>query len=274
MAFETYENSVEQSEPFELYQFSYQGGTFRFTSDAKDHVQSGVTWTRVPGLSRTAIEDSGDISKSSLTLTAPEDFQMSLIFETYPPSDVVELEVFRVQRSDPTDVKTMWIGRILNATWGVGFSTLLGESLITRLKQPGLRRIYSKNCPHLLYGSDCRASQIAFEEEVTLEGVLSDGFQLLSSTFDTFVDGFFAGGKIEYDAGGGNIFRRGIREHVGSLITLTHPIPGLPTTATISAWPGCDRTKATCVSKFANLENYGGFPYMTQKNPFGQNSIY
>lgn len=274
MAFEDYENSTELSEPLELYQFSYQGGTLRFTSDARDHVQSGVTWTRVPGLSRTPIEDTGEISKSSLTLTAPEDFQVSALFEVYPPSDVVELEVFRIQRSDPTDVKTQWIGRVLNASWGVGFSTLTCESLLTRLKQPGLRRIYAKNCPHLLYGSDCRASLIDFEEVVVLEGILSDGFQLLSSTFDTFVDGFFAGGKMEFDFGGGNVERRGIREHVGSLITLTHPIPGLPTTAEISAWPGCDRTKPTCVSKFNNLVNYGGFPYMTQKNPFGQNSIY
>lgn len=274
MAFEDYEESVELSQPVELYVFSYQGGTLRYTSDAEDIDLSGVIYQAIPGLSRSEIEDTGDVSRSSVTLTAPEDFAISRLFEVYPPSDVVELSILRYQRADPTDIKVFWPGRVLNATWAVGNSTLMCESLMTRLKQPGLRRPYSKNCPHLLYGADCRASQILHEQSITLDGVGSDGFVLISGDFDAMPDNFFAGGKIEFDAGGGNVERRGIREHVGSAVTITHPISQLLSTSTISAWPGCDRTKATCQSKFSNLDNYGGFPYMTQKNPFGQNSVY
>lgn len=275
MAFETYEESVEHGQPVELYVFGYQGGVFRYTSDADDFTLSGQIYEAVPGLSRSPIDDTGDVAKSSLTVTAPEDFYISKLFEVYPPSDVVELSVYRLQRSDPSDIKTMWLGRVLNATWGVGYSQLLCESMQTRLKQPGLRRIYSKNCPHLLYGSDCRASQILFEDVVEIEAITNGGFHLHSSSFGAAPTAdYYAGGKIAFDAGGGIIERRGIREHVGDVIVITHPIPSLLQTSTISAWPGCNRTLSDCRLKFNNVPNFGGMPYMVEKNPFGQSSVY
>ena len=157
MPFATYETSIDSGEPVELYVFAYQGGTFYHTSASEDFDLAGVIYTSVPGLSRSQIDDTGEISKSSLTLTAPEDYIISALFEVYPPSDVVELTVYRLHRADPTDIKTMWLGRVLNCTWSVGYSTLMCESMQTRLKQPGLRRIYSKNCPH--GSSVCRSAK-------------------------------------------------------------------------------------------------------------------
>jgi hypothetical protein len=31
---------------------------------------------------------------------------------------------------------------------------------------------------------------------------------------------------------------------------------------TFTAYPGCDKTQNTCTSKFNNLVNFGGFPYV------------
>jgi hypothetical protein len=36
---------------------------------------------------------------------------------------------------------------------------------------------------------------------------------------------------------------------------------------------GCDRTFATCQSKFGNSLNFGGFPWIPVKNPFAGDSI-
>jgi uncharacterized phage protein (TIGR02218 family) len=274
MTFAIYEESIEGGQPVELYVYHYQGGTFYHTTADADYDLAGVIYTAVPGLSRSEIDDTGEISKSSLTLTAPENYIISALFEVYPPSDVVELTVYRLQRADPTDPKIMWLGRVLNCTWSVGYSTLMCESMQTRLKQPGLRRIYSKNCPHVLYGSECRANQVFFEETATLDAITAAGFDLHSPDIAGFPDGYFSGGKMAFDAGGGIIDRRSIRTHLGDRITLSHPIPALDSSSTITLWPGCDRTKETCITKFNNLENYGGFPYMREKNPFGQSSVF
>ena len=37
--------------------------------------------------------------------------------------------------------------------------------------------------------------------------------------------------------------------------------------------PGCDLRAATCAAKFGNLPNFGGFPEIPGRNPFGGGSI-
>ena len=37
--------------------------------------------------------------------------------------------------------------------------------------------------------------------------------------------------------------------------------------------PGCDLRAATCAVKFGNLANFGGFPEIPGRNPFGGTSI-
>jgi hypothetical protein len=41
----------------------------------------------------------------------------------------------------------------------------------------------------------------------------------------------------------------------------------------LTLYPGCDHLKATCLAKFDNLPNYGGFPYIPARNPLDGRSI-
>jgi uncharacterized phage protein (TIGR02218 family) len=73
---------------------------------------------------------------------------------------------------------------------------------------------------------------------------------------------------------------RGIKSHQGTgtgtpSVEITYEIPNFPVGGDVlSLYPGCDHSMATCISKFNNLVNYGGFPYMTQKNPWSNVSIF
>lgn len=274
MSFDVLEKSTESGSPAELYEFAYAGGTSRYTSAAADVVISGTTYTQLNGLSRSAIEDAGDIYKSALTITAPEDFTVSKLFEVYPPSDVVTCAIKRVQFADLTDVATIWLGRILNVAWPPGHSTLTCESVFSRLKQPGLRRVYSRTCPYVLYGDECKAISTSFQETAILNALSADGFTLSSATFSAHADGYYAGGKLVFDAGGGIVEKRGIRSSsaAGSLV-ITHPITTLTAASTVVVNPGCDHTLVTCQSKFGNSLNFGGQPYIPVVNPF-TNSVY
>lgn len=273
MSFDTYERSTEQSQPSELYEFVTGGGTYRYTSAADTVVISGVPYAQQAGLSRSSIEDAGDIYKSALTVTAPEDFPVSLLFEVYPPSDVVTLKVQRVQLADLTDVKAIWLGRILNVGWQPGRSTLTLESLFSSLKHPGLRRIYSRSCPYLVYGPECKADVLAFQELAPLNAMSVDRFSISSATFAGHPNGYYTGGKLSFDAGGGIVAKRGIRAHVGDTITMTHPIAELTAGSSVTINPGCDHTAATCKSRFNNKLRYGGFEYVPKINPY-TNSVF
>ena len=97
--------------------------------------------------------------------------------------------------------------------------------------------------------------------------------------------GFFTSGMIEAPDG----TLRFITGHSGSTLTLIRPLESLNSFfakngygegygygyggLVIRIYPGCDRTKETCQSKFNNLNNYGGFPFIPLKNPFGGSSI-
>ncbi|MEW6169845.1 MAG: phage BR0599 family protein [Pseudomonadota bacterium] len=62
--------------------------------------------------------------------------------------------------------------------------------------------------------------------------------------------------------------------HSADSITLAAVPPGLSVGATVVLYPGCDHTLSTCESKFGNSANFGGFPFIPTKNPFGGSPIY
>src|SRR5882672_6330337 len=170
MSFDTLERSAEGSQPVELFEFVYQGGFFRYTSSPEDITVLGVPFAQA-SIARSEIDEDADVSKSTLTLTAPTDFAISEIFNVAPPSDVVNLTVYRVQLGDLTDMATIWVGRVTSVGWPPNHSELTCESIFTSLKRPGLRRPYGRNCPHVLYGAACRASGPAFRQTVTIDSV-------------------------------------------------------------------------------------------------------
>lgn len=270
MAFDDYENSRQDSRAVELYEFSFEGGLMRYTSADRDVTFNSVLWKQHQ-VDRTKIDESGDISKANLTLTAEADFEAAALFDPYPPDSVVGLVVYRVQWT-PQLSEAIWLGRVLSAGWPKNQSELHCESIFTLMTQPGLRRIYSKNCPHLLYGARCKASEAAFQEVATVSSTA--GRAIVSADFDAFPDGFFAGGKVVYEKSPGVFARRGIKQHTGDTIIVSHPIPSLTPGASVTILPGCVHTVPTCVSKFSNLVNYGGMPGMKRNNPFGASSVY
>ena len=46
-----------------------------------------------------------------------------------------------------------------------------------------------------------------------------------------------------------------------------------PVIASVEIAPGCDLRRDTCAGRFGNLLNFGGFPDIPGRNPFGGTSI-
>jgi uncharacterized phage protein (TIGR02218 family) len=161
------------------------------------------------------------------------------------------------------------MGRILNVSWSGAAAQIHCESVYSSIKRPGLRRMYQKQCPHVLYSASCGVSAAA--EKVTRTVSSITGLDVTVSSLSGFSDGYFAGGYIEWITGGFTE-RRSIRGHTGNVLTVNFQPYGLA--GSVDIYPGCDHTLTTCNTKYSNSANYGGMPYIPTKNPFDGTPVF
>lgn len=271
MTYAAAETSVEGGSPQQLFEFSYMGRVLAFTNGPADLVIDGRTFLATT-IAHSDFEDTDEIARNDITVTVPRDNAAAELFRIAPPSETVLLTIFEVHADDvDEEKKPVWTGRVMNCDWRGLAASLRCESIYTSLKTPGLRRLYQRNCGHVLYGPRCRLSNLTYQVSIGVEVV--NGITLEAATLAEQVDGYYDGGYAEWESTPGLIDRRAVRSHIGAVITITHPFVGMEAGATIKVYPGCDHTLATCHAKFANSANFGGFPNMPKKNPFAGTSL-
>lgn len=273
MTYNAAEISVQSGAPIECYEFSRGPVYYRYTSAATDVTVNSKLFTAKP-ISRSAIEATPEAARSALTITGPRDLPVADLYRVAPPSDVVTLTVYRYHETDGDgEIATIWTGRVLNARWKPNSTVeLMCEPIYTSMARPGLRRLYQRTCPHVLYSAACGALSGAVGLTTTVDAV--SGATITITAADAYADGYFSGGYVEWETQTGVYERRMIHNHTAASLALASAIIGLATGTTIHIFPGCDKTLATCNTRFSNADNYGGFPWIPTKNPFGGDPIY
>jgi uncharacterized phage protein (TIGR02218 family) len=151
------------------------------------------------------------------------------------------------------------------------------------MRRSGARARFQRNCRHALYGKGCGVNK----EDYALAGRVDSvsGLTLVVPEAAGEASGWFTGGVVEFPDGS---FRM-ITAHSGSSVTLSRAsrfvVDSIPASGygqnygeyyggvSVTLYPGCDRTMATCKNKFNNLDNNGGFRWIPSKNPMGGSSI-
>lgn len=269
MSYASREQSIHDASPVELYEFRRATGVWRYTSGAEDVEYAGYTYAAV-ALSRGPLGQTQEMGRAALRLTLARDLELAAAFVATPPAEVTLLTVYRQHRGD-NETAVIWLGRVLNAEWRTSEVELECEPVYTSLQRVGLRRLYQLGCPHPLYGGACQASPITHRVSGTVATVSGNLIEVPAA--QAFADGHFAGGFCTWPASG-ITERRMITAHAGDELTLVSAPPGLAVGATLYLYPGCDHTLATCDGKFANSANFGGFPFVPIKNPFGGSPVY
>jgi uncharacterized phage protein (TIGR02218 family) len=91
----------------------------------------------------------------------------------------------------------------------------------------------------------------------------SNQYTLVASTSFTQPSGYFTQGVVTCTAGSMAGFSWTVQSHVGNTLTLASPMLLAPNVGdTFSVIVGCDKTAGTCQSKFGNLINHGGTPFV------------
>lgn len=269
MSYDTLEQSAAQGRPVELYTFSRGSIAWRFTSADRDIVD--VQTYKAEVISRGPIEQGSETIRSSLTLNVAHTFAIAELYKIAPPSDVINLLLRQYHYGD-AEFKTIWQGEIVSVGFAGGDAEIALQPLASNMSTTGLRRCYQKSCPFVLYGADCTVNPAAFR--TTGNVVVVSGLTVTVLEAASKPDGFFDGGYLEWQISGSEFERRFIKTHIGTDI-LVDVIPlDLGVGASARLYPGCDHSLATCNSKFSNVLNYGGMPYIPNKNPFGSDPIF
>ena len=200
-----------------------------------------------------------------LTLTVPQSIDVAQTYRVVAPGQTIFVTVFDLHYGDDGFL-VAWMGFIV----GVRFKDQISASiqcknLSASLERTGLRKTWGRLCQHQLYSDACKVQRNSFKVVATIDRIdgVSIGFALVAA----LVNGYYAGGYVEWTSQYG-LEQRGIESHEGDLLIIYGGTAGLSLGQEVAVFAGCDRSFATCKSKFNNTINYGGSPHMPGKSPF------
>jgi len=273
MSYLSLDLSIQGGNPVFLYEFVQGARVWRYNSSSKEIIWGGQSWS-ANNLSHSEISQTGEMSKDGLTLSFPMTDSFAKEFLGYAADIVTSVTIRRGHINDGEFI-VHWRGRVIAGKASKKTISIECESIFTSLRRPGLRARYQRNCRHALYSAQCGVIKASYAVAGTVSAISQNNVTIAEAA--AYADGWFTGGYATYTDGS----MRMIVSHVGSDIQLSKYIskvnqdfgtPGFGAVI-LTIYPGCDRLKTTCITKFNNVDNFGGFPWIPLKNPFGGSSI-
>ena len=263
MAFGTNEISKEGGRPIELFEFTIDAVTTRYTNAEDDITYSANIYSSETIMRTSPTLSSGENGRQQMEITLPADNPIASRYIGIVPADRVNVRILRFHRGDSPNGIVLWSGRIVSVKFekSGAIARLYSVSSEAALSRPMPGRKYQAMCNHTLYDTLCsvvKASNkhtdtvlVVSGQDITVNGVSVEGAT------------WAVGGTVEW----GNE-RRLVVAQVGNVLTLQLPFPTSPLSATVDVYAGCDHLIDTCTNKFSNDINFGGFPHVPTKNPF------
>lgn len=259
MGYFDFEKSSYAGKPVELIRFSYGDQLWLYTTSSQEVFFNEDAY--IPTyIERGQITRGGDTSKDTCELKVALTDPVSQMFRSGWLDFPMIVTVYRHHLPD-LDFAVIWKGRITSRKCSGSVATLQSNTSFTLLRRAGLRRVYQVSCPHPLYSPQCGVNQEGFRVDTS---ILSISGSLLSiSGISGYPENYFKGGKISF----GESLRMVISSS-GSGIVMLDSFDTAYDGASVSLYPGCSRDMDNCLNRFNNLDNFGGFPFLPNKNPF------
>ena len=233
------------------------------------------TYEPIP-IHRGRVQASADAArKDGIQVEMPSSNAFAQRYINIVPGVRSRLEIFKFHRGDtPTpEFITVFKGDIQTVSFTKqGRLATMQVLSLARAKGRAIPRFtYQGPCNHMLYDSRCKISETdpSFEKFLTVSAVDATGTVLTVTGAGAFLPAgdFFVSGFLEFD----DDFRTVVAQGVPTADDLTILVPFLiaPVGQVIRCLAGCKlRLVEDCFTKFANVINFGGFPYVPKKNPF------
>jgi len=286
MAISDYEESEKSGQPVFLFEFIYgpdAGDVIRFSDSTEEVVHDGKAYTPEP-IEKGAIKTEGRPGTDELTIRVPRSSPLAAIFNTYPPIQPVTLTIRQGHIPNPGDPSgwasgnnfpVTWTGTITESSRSGAVMELSGEAISVSMRRPGLRKNYQRMCPLRLYGSRCLASKAAATTTATLAS--SPGATDIQLSTPWLPGGItdvnkYVGGLVEWAVGSGAEVRTILRVSNGDTLYLSGPVRNLSNGDQVSVILGCAHDIDDCENLHANIQNFGGQPFIPTENPVNRNT--
>lgn len=264
MTFPPLETSVESGQPVELFKFTLGTETFAFTGSEDEITLDAVTYKPL-AISRDKIISSIEDRQSRLTVTVPATNEFVRKYIGIVPGQRATLELLRFHRTDVDEQSVLLFKGLIQM---VSFTKNAKEAKIlvlplTIAQRETPRFTYQNLCNHMLYDSRCTIAESAFEFNFGVTVVSGNTITVPGAEIPTPSD-FFEAGFVAFD----DDFRL-VKAQSGDELTLSLPFVNSPLGSGVRVQAGCKhRLVIDCQDKFANVVNFGGFPFVPTKNPF------
>ncbi len=154
----------------------------------------------------------------------------------------------------------IFTGRVVEIDISRSIATFNINSHLELLSQQSPRELYQAGCLNTLFDAGCTLNSATYRVSGTVTSATASviGATLAQAT------GYFDQGKIVFTSGNNNGFTRTVKSFTtGGTINLLVPLPYVPAVSdTFYIYPGCDKTMSTCSSKFGNIVNFRGQPFV------------
>lgn len=286
MSFASIAQSLFGQRPRFLYCFTRAGVEYRYTSGGATVVKavpgvSGTSWTE-SSLSHPRVPNSSESARAEFRISLALSDPLSQIL--LAPIGIVrtQLRIWKYFDNDPDgELVVVYKGSLLNIQPRPGRAGSRADRTLelifvqsqNELNRKGLFRVAQKPCTFVVYGRGCRLDVDDWKVAGSVTGVSADGLVLTVPAADAADDGFYRAGLIYWGP-----WSEMILTHTGNQLELAAPLPGLvgafaaDGAQAVSIAPGCDLSLTTCNVRFANDDNHGGLPRITD-TPFDGRSI-
>ncbi|MDR3508437.1 MAG: DUF2163 domain-containing protein [Caulobacteraceae bacterium] len=258
----------------DLYTLTLSGGlVLRWSGAAIPISFNGATWGLGPVLERGKISHKIGVEVSTLDVTVSAnagDLINGVHLIPFVRGNGLDGATFRLDRaflpdwsSPVTGIVNDFSGRVTSiknisrsefeltvSSWTVLLNVNMGPDL------------FQTQCLNTLYDANCAVSKaaLAVSGAVSATGAVSS-----FNTNLTAADGRYSQGQIVFTSGANAGLSRAVKSYaqVGGVVSLVLPLPYAPAVGDgFTIYPGCDLTMATCSTKFANLANFRGQPFV------------
>lgn len=261
----------------DVFTIALQGGVvLRYSGNDKMHTWGADTYLVGPIIKRSRISTVVGIRVDTMdmTITANDTIQVNgvplLAFAAAGGLDGARVRVDKVFA--PSWDKPL-VGALLHFSGRVndvdvsGYEanvTVNSDLEVLDIKVP--RSLYQPGCVNTLYDSACQVNRAA----VTVTGAVQASPTPTRFAFGTnlgaHATGRFDLGVLTFTSGANAGSSRTIKSFVSGGTNTITPIAPFPFTPAVSdaftVYPGCDKTAATCTSKFSNGVRFRGFPFV------------
>jgi uncharacterized phage protein (TIGR02218 family) len=264
---------AKERKPVELYHIWTEYEDWYYTnSDTSILYNANVYQPAV--LVRGSLERDSQLSATKMTVSFAYIQEPAVQYIADNSVDLTWISVMRVfQDQNPIEAAVIFIGHIRDISFKdqQGQVTCVGFEFY--LNKPLPRYRYQPQCNWKLYSSQCGINRVANGLYTTVTLLNSDG---LTFTCDGIsisnplvgVENYYRGGDVERIYTGG-VEKRTLVWSSGDSLGLRFRMRNLKVGDQVYLYPGCDGAINTCITKYNNVINFGGFPYIPLDNPVG-----